>query len=790
MATAAARKSWTDLTRRPTRTVLTTISLSLAVASFGILALPSLMNRAVAADVARTRLYDLWVPVNDVVLGAPQLRGLGALPNVTAVTARTVFTTRTRIGGHDVPTELWGIPSLSDQPVDRVDTAARPGAMQVLVDVRDAMSAISSAHAGSLLRVETATGSYRPLRVAGTARSIALNQDAMTGTLVLYASQPTVQRLAGTSGVNLLEFRLADTARAAADATVTAVRTYLARQPNPTTLSNAPTIRSPGDWPLKSVFNSRAKVLDILILLAVLSALFLLANTIRTLTAEQSREIATMRAVGASRRDVRDCYLRAAAILGVAGSTLGAALGVGFSYLLLRLFARMIYGLGAGFAVSWPVVVLSALVGVALTVGVAWLTLRRVLRVPVHDALASEGLVTTFGESRLDHAVLHSGALPSPLRIGVRNVARNKGRSVTTIVQVSLAVATLLGLMSLGLAVSDVTNESWNVLAFDVTLMAQPGGHLYSPSDVALVRAQPGVAAVEAADWYRFTYRGLILDALGTHARRFVDDPLAAGRWVSATEERDAARVAVVGSAAARQWALHPGSQLTVMTAAGPATFRVVGVGASQANNGFNFYVPLSTMQVIAHSPGEANAMFVRVADKRHASIDALATRLESLLARAGDPSRSQVMYAGRATDLATSQSMLVIVEALGLLIVAISMIGLVNAITMSIIERTREIGVLRALGARARDLRAMFRTETISLALVGFVVAIPLGWVVAHALQWTVLHFANGALPAPYPARSVLIAFVGTLVLSVLSVTAPLRRATRMRPGEAIRYG
>ena len=57
---------------------------------------------------------------------------------------------------------------------------------------------------------------------------------------------------------------------------------------------------------------------------------------------------------------------------------------------------------------------------------------------------------------------------------------------------------------------------------------------------------------------------------------------------------------------------------------------------------------------------------------------------------------------------------MLVIVQGIGLLIVAISMLGLVNAITMDIIERTREIGVLRCLGARARDLRRIFRTETL----------------------------------------------------------------------------
>lgn len=81
-----------------------------------------------------------------------------------------------------------------------------------------------------------------------------------------------------------------------------------------------------------------------------------------------------------------------------------------------------------------------------------------------------------------------------------------------------------------------------------------------------------------------------------------------------------------------------------------------------------------------------------------------------------------------------------VAVRGVDLAIVTISMLGLLNAITMSIRERTREIGVLRAIGAWAQDVRRIFRTETLSLA--------------------------------------------------ALVVAGPLRRATRLRPGDAIRYG
>jgi putative ABC transport system permease protein len=467
-----------------------------------------------------------------------------------------------------------------------------------------------------------------------------------------------------------------------------------------------------------------------------------------------------------------------------------AAIGVGLAYLLASLFARMVFGISLGFSVDWFVVLVGAAGGIAGTLLTAWPTLRQVLRMPVHDALASEGLVSAFGGSRLDHAMLRSAKLPPTLRMGVRNVARQKGRSATTVIQICLAVATLLALMSLSLAVSQVTDQSWNVLDYDITLSAQPGGSLFGSSVVSEIRAQPGVAGVEAADWSQMTYKGQTLDGLGVHANTFVREPLTSGRWLSAQDERSRADVAVVGSAIARRWNLRPGSHLTVTTAAGPVRFTVVGVGGSQADNGYNFYTTLEALQAATGHPGLANSLLVRTTNKSHSGIDSLAIRLEKVLALSGHPSRSQIMYAGRATTEASAHSLLIVVEGIGLLIVAISMLGLVNAITMSIIERTREIGVLRCLGGRARDLRGMLRTETITMALVGFLLAIPMGWLVAKALQWLLLHVAGAQVPAPYTMENLGVALIGTVALAVFVVIAPLRRATRLRPGDALRYG
>ncbi len=125
----------------------------------------------------------------------------------------------------------------------------------------------------------------------------------------------------------------------------------------------------------------------------------------------------------------------------------------------------------------------------------------------------------------------------------------------------------------------------------------------------------------------------------------------------------------------------------------------------------------------------------------------------------------------------------------LGFVIVAMSMVGLANAITTNVLERTREIGVLRSIGARARDVRRIFTTEGVALALTGWLLGIPLGYLLTRLLVRLVWEIVDVRIPVVFPPANVLIALAGTLVLALLVLALPVRRAVRFRPGEALRY-
>jgi putative ABC transport system permease protein len=137
----------------------------------------------------------------------------------------------------------------------------------------------------------------------------------------------------------------------------------------------------------------------------------------------------------------------------------------------------------------------------------------------------------------------------------------------------------------------------------------------------------------------------------------------------------------------------------------------------------------------------------------------------------------------------AADTAVLTIVEILGLVVVAIMLMGLASALSMGVIERTREVGILRCLGARARQIRRVFSAEAVILAAVGWAFGVLVGWLLYEGLLVLLRRDADVSLPQEFPPVIALITLAGVVVLTLIVIRGPLRRATRIRPGTALRY-
>ena len=227
--------------------------------------------------------------------------------------------------------------------VVHVASGAAPGTGAVLTDVQNTRQGLLPVQAGQTVRIIGADGAVRSLQVSGEGRNLDGGQTVTSdGVIVLYATPATVASLSGTPGYDELFFTLADTRPAAVNATIAAIRRTLATVPGFTGFSDLPQVRAAGDWPGKSSFQNFSKFLYMITLLALLSALVLISNTMTTLVAEQTSEIGIMKAVGGRRRQIAAVYLKTAVLLGGLGNRGRDRPGAVLAYLLTRYFGSHI----------------------------------------------------------------------------------------------------------------------------------------------------------------------------------------------------------------------------------------------------------------------------------------------------------------------------------------------------------------------------------------------------------------------------------------------------------------
>jgi putative ABC transport system permease protein len=784
MVSASVRKSVTDLSRRRARTGFTVATLALAVASISFLAIPTVIDASMQEEVRAEKLADATVTMRPLALTDAQLATLAALPNVAAIEPGIRVNTRVLVGERRAPALVIGVRDFARQGVDvvRLDSGAYPGRGEVLAEIQNANVGVYDGRAGDVATIVGAGD----LRITGEGRNIPGGEMVQDESLVvLYATTDTIAALGGARGYDRLAIRLVDTSRAAE--TVESVRRTLQTVPGFTGFSGLPSIRAPGDWPGKADTQAFADFLSVITLLALLSALVLVSNTMTTLVAEQTGEIGIMRAIGARRRQVALVYLRTALLIGALGALVGVVLGMLLAYGLARYFGSMFWAVDVGFGVDTTVVVASVVLGVLVPVLAALPAIRRGVRVDLREALESTGSAVG-GQDAGDRLLRRAGFLPRTMQIGLRGVGRRRRRSVATAVIVALAVANLLAVLGVAAAATESSRASWANHLEDLRLWTT-GRELFDERALRAIETAPGVARAQPA---------LISDAELDGREAFLwgvpRDPLlryrlSDGRWFSAAEERAQERVAVIERNLAQFAGVDLGDRVTLATVAGPAQFRIIGMATNQQEDGTVLYVPLTTLRSVLDQPTGVSTYWIKTTSPDEALIDRTTTLLDDRLTAQGYDVATEISYVMERDEIAANRTITTSIGVLGFVIVAMSMVGLANAITMSIIERTREVGVLRCLGARARDVRRIFATEGVVLALVGWLLGIPLGYALTRLLIWLIWEIADVRLAFAFPFWNIWIALAGTLALALLVLLLPLRRAVRFRPGDALRY-
>lgn len=783
---ALVRKSWGDVRRRPARSIFTIVTIALAVAGIWISAMPPLMDAAMARRITEDRLHDVRIQTSDVVLDDADLAALRAVPGVESLQARTLYDTETIDGDRRRDVLLVGIPSWNDQHVNVVvvDEGVTPTADEVVTDRMNARTGRYDGRLGDDVALADPRGRPHPFTVSGQGDTMLFSQLVADEEAVLYASQATVQQLAGLDGVNSIELRVEQGARA--DDVAAAVQRRLTGVAPGVTVTDVAEVRAGESWPGEEVFDNYNTLLYVGALLALVSALVLISNTMTTMVAEQRREVAVMKAIGGRRRQIRRSFLRTALYLGVAGTALGIALGIPFANLTLGFIADRFFGAEVEWGVPASSVAASIVVGLGATMLAALPALRRAARTSVRSGIDAE--LRGSRNDVVDRA-LRRVPLPRTAQLGLRNVTRRRTRSLTTTLQITLALGISIGFLGLGVTVADVTADTWDTLKWDI-VVSQRSTYPLDERAAEVIESTDGIAAAAPVLVNTMEVDGTQYEAFGLAAgTRLIEPDLAAGRWLEPADDDGRRKVVVIGRALAEVAGLDVGDTMRAKTAEGPVELEVVGIDRRLVNDATGIYLPLRTFQERLGRT-DTNVYWIVADDQHEAGIEALATTLEDRLAAAGYPVGTEIHHVEKAANVESNRVIVVVLAAMAVPIVLIGMVGLLNAMTMNVIDRTRDIGVLRSIGASARDVARIFRTEGLALAVVASVLGVPVGYLMGRFLAWLVTDlFHYGSVPFTFPLTAVAFTVIATLALAWLVVIGPVHRAIRLEPGTALRY-
>jgi putative ABC transport system permease protein len=571
---------------------------------------------------------------------------------------------------------------------------------------------------------------------------------------------------------------------------------------------------------------------------ALFVGVFLIINTFSMLVAQRTRELALLRAVGASRGQVIRSVLLEATLVGLIASVIGLAAGVGVGYLLAAVLGNL-GGSNLDVAISVPptAVISAVVVGLLVTLVAALAPALRASRVPpiaaMRDAatpdkpltvitivggavmagavtlmslglwfvdgsggvwLLLSGVLVTFVGMALLTPMISRPIVPvlglvfswsAPGKLGRRNSSRNPRRTAITAAALMVGIALVTGISTI---LSSVTESIESSLDSQVKAQLIIGGQ--QTSEIPPTFDASVVTDAERIDGVR-TVAAVWADAAKVDGRTSflaaVNDPAAVVdvlgmRRKDGVIDRLADRQLLVDENTATDRGMTVGTAVTVQTSrGGPVQYTVTGI--YQRNDSLSGFILPQSAAATFLLPQPTQAL-IRLNDG--VSISAVKPQLERLVADSPEVTvQDQSEYIKQITD--QFKNVLVIIQILLALAIIIAVLGIINTLALSVIERTRELGLLRAVGLGRWQTIRMITVESVVLsifgALLGVAVGVGLGFLVFKALS------DQGLKDFALPWTQMITYLVLGAVIGLVAAVLPAIRAVRLNVLEAISY-
>jgi len=785
------RKVARDIWRNKARTLMVVLSTAIGILALGlVMTLSSLMTGRMtgeweASHPAHVILYTGSVDQSTV-------EALARTPGVADVEPAINATIQWKHPGETDWRNAY-LDARQDYERQRLDlvtlmSGAWPHAERNALLVEHQSSVFFNVPVGSTVLIKTAQVE-REVKVVGVARSLTVFPPQFGGDASFFATPETLRDILNIDGFNQLKIQLPAFDKAQAQSIGDQLKRRLERFG---TDVDTPQIQDPKRHFFQDNIDPILLIMGVIGGLSLAISAFLIVNTINSVLAQQVAQIGVMKAVGATTGNIIRVYLLMVLIYGLCAVALAVPLAALLGNLLGQWLLALLNIELKGFQFVPQAVLVQLVIGLAVPAMAAVWPVLAGARISVRQAIATYGLGADFGRSILDKFIARLRGLPRPFALSLRNTFRRKGRVLLTLITLTAAGVMFMMVMSLGDTFTYTIDQLFAAYNFDVWVVFDNPERFERVETIAA--SVPGVTGSEV-----MLTRNGTLEFGGAKKREVLvwgmmpdstmfKPTITAGRWLRPGDQN----MLVLNQRVARDEGLLIGDLVTVNFGEGKkATWEIVGLLVDINNQGNSAYVPRDSLSRQLRQFNRGGTVWIKtdrhdgayqtsVEKQLRTTFDGNALRTNFTLTSARNIEMNRTQF-GIITNLFLSMAVLA-----GL----VGSLGLMGTMSINVLERSKEIGVMRAIGASSNNIVGIFVVEGILLGLLSGVVAIPLSYPGSKLVSDAM---GNMLFKMPmyfrYSTNGIFAWLVMMIILATLASLWPALRAARLSVRETLAY-
>jgi putative ABC transport system permease protein len=807
------RKVLRDLTANRTRTILVIVSIAVGVFAVGTvqhLRTSILQEMQAAYNASAAAQATLFVSEFD----EEALDVVRRMPEVAAAEGRTGLSVEVEVtpgrwesmnitpiddftkNQVNLLTPIYAIKGHPDFGAERTRWPAKDEIVleRASLDAADALPA--GLQVDQTLRLKTPDSKIRAVILTGAVYDPNGFPAAFTGTASGYVDFDTFERLGGTRIYNQLLIRVNGTPEQMLDEEyITSIANLVSdKLERGSATVQRLFVPEPGELIFQNIFDSVSLLLTPLGILALFLSGFLVVNTISALVAQQTRQIGIMKTIGALRPQVIGMYLGAVVVYSVLALLLAIPLTMFVTGAVLQFAGTFINIDFPRWSLPPSVLLLQVAVGLLVPLVAALVPVLRGAAVTVREAIADAGAsVRKIG--LIDRILARIRGLSRPLQLSLRNTFRRRARLVLTLLMLVLGGMIFMTIGSVRASLSSLIEAGLAYSQYDIQI------RFNEPYRVQRIEAAiyevPGVAEVES--WITTLATRQREDGtesnpitmIGLPAESTMVQPtLTAGRWLRPEDEN---AVVVSTQLLATDSDIEVGKTITLERDGRETPWLVIGV-VQVLSGPPNFIPAYANYEYVSRYAGlvmRSDSVQVKVTNIGDATPDEVVARLETALDDQGFNVES-LFTINRIRQISGGifDVIVYLLSAMGVLIATVGALGLMGTMSTNVLERTREIGVMRAIGATDGAIQRIVIVEGVIIGfiswLIGAALAYPIGAVISTGVGQVLF---NADLPYTFSSTGVITWFFIVACLAAVASFLPAWNASRLTVREVLAY-